>query len=230
MIYALFLIDARSDTMWEKLDDYIYYIKAFGNTVEFIFGIFLFFNGCLILLFENGGSIRAIMMCIHAYFNIWRQAKSGWETFIKRRTAVTKIESLTDATQEDLERYNDVCAICYQELANAKITRCNHFFHGVCLRKWLYVQDICPLCHENLQTNLNGTDNQNQNGAAGGAAAAAAEAADVEVLEVPDIRRPPGPNNYDEENPPPFRHQRLANNGQAQDQVRDVNAQNDDLQ
>lgn len=30
----------------------------------------------------------------------------------------------------------------------AKITRCRHYFHGVCLRKWLYVQDRCPLCHE----------------------------------------------------------------------------------
>ena len=29
----------------------------------------------------------------------------------------------------------------------AKVTRCNHYFHGACLRKWLYVQDSCPLCH-----------------------------------------------------------------------------------
>lgn len=33
-------------------------------------------------------------------------------------------------------------------MTTAKITRCNHYFHGVCLRKWLYVQDRCPLCHE----------------------------------------------------------------------------------
>ncbi|KAL5282272.1 RNF139.2 family protein [Megaselia abdita] len=33
-------------------------------------------------------------------------------------------------------------------MATAKITKCKHFFHGVCLRKWLYVQDRCPLCHE----------------------------------------------------------------------------------
>lgn len=33
-------------------------------------------------------------------------------------------------------------------MASAKITKCKHFFHGVCLRKWLYVQDRCPLCHE----------------------------------------------------------------------------------
>jgi E3 ubiquitin-protein ligase RNF139 len=136
--------------MWERLDDYVYYVKATGNTIEFIFGIFLFFNGAWILLFESGGTIRALMMCIHAYFNIWLQARTGWKTFMKRRLAVHKINSLPEATSEQLANFDDVCAICYQELSAARITRCNHYFHGGCLRKWLFVQDICPLCHETL--------------------------------------------------------------------------------
>lgn len=77
MIYVLFMIDAFRTTLWEPLDDYVYYIKATGSTIEFIFGIFLFCNGAYILLFESGGTIRALMMCIHAYFNIWLQAKQG---------------------------------------------------------------------------------------------------------------------------------------------------------
>lgn len=52
--YALFLMDARRQSFWEKLDDYVYYIRAFGNSVEFCFGIFLFFNGAWILAFESG--------------------------------------------------------------------------------------------------------------------------------------------------------------------------------
>lgn len=54
--YVLFLLDARRQNFWEKLDDYVYYIRAFGNTVEFCFGILLFFNGAWILLFESGES------------------------------------------------------------------------------------------------------------------------------------------------------------------------------
>lgn len=77
LIYTLFMIDAFRTTLWEPLDDYVYYIKATGSTIEFIFGIFLFFNGAWILIFESGGTIRALMMCIHAYFNIWLQAKQG---------------------------------------------------------------------------------------------------------------------------------------------------------
>uniref|UniRef100_A0A1B6C141 RING-type domain-containing protein n=1 Tax=Clastoptera arizonana TaxID=38151 RepID=A0A1B6C141_9HEMI len=150
LIYSLFLIDAYCSSFWEKLDDYVYYIRAFGNTVEFCFGIFLFFNGAWILFFESGGAIRAGMMCIHAYFNIWSEARAGWTVFMKRRTAVNKIASLPEASNEQLDQLDDVCAICYQEMKTAKITRCNHFFHGVCLRKWLYVQDRCPLCHDIL--------------------------------------------------------------------------------
>uniref|UniRef100_A0A1Q3F649 Putative e3 ubiquitin-protein ligase n=2 Tax=Culex tarsalis TaxID=7177 RepID=A0A1Q3F649_CULTA len=173
--YTLFLLDARRQTFWEKLDDYVYYIRAFGNSVEFCFGIFLFFNGAWILIFESatipiGGAIRALMMCIHAYFNIWCEARAGWGVFMKRRTAVHKISSLPEATPQQLRSFDDVCAICYQEMTSAKITRCKHYFHGVCLRKWLYVQDRCPLCHEIIMNQ----DAPAEKGAVEGSAAAAA--------------------------------------------------------
>ncbi|XP_064086707.1 protein TRC8 homolog isoform X1 [Macrobrachium nipponense] len=162
LIYGLFLVDAYCSTFWERLDDYVYYIRAFGNSVEFIFGILLFFNGAWIYIFESGGSIRAFMMCIHAYFNIWCEARNGWTVFMKRRTAVNKINSLPEATQEQLVKHDDVCAICFQGLHSAKITKCNHYFHSVCLRKWLYIQDSCPLCHETLyNTDTSRTDNAN---------------------------------------------------------------------
>ncbi|XP_041368780.1 E3 ubiquitin-protein ligase RNF139-like [Gigantopelta aegis] len=149
LVYTLFIVDAYRDKFWEKLDDYVYYVQSTGNTVEFLFGIFLFCNGVWIMLFESGGAIRAIMMCIHVYFNIWMQAREGWKVFMKRRTAVNKINSLPTATQEELDELKDVCAICYQELkGGARVTRCSHYFHGICLRKWLYVQDRCPLCHK----------------------------------------------------------------------------------
>lgn len=54
------------------------------------------------------------MMCIHAYFNIWCEARAGWGVFMKRRTAVHKISSLPEATPQQLRTFDDVCAICYQ--------------------------------------------------------------------------------------------------------------------
>ena len=66
--------------------------------------------------------------------------RNGWSAFNKRRTAVAKINSLRDATEEEIAKHNDVCAICYQDMTTAKITRCKHMFHAICLRKWLYMQ------------------------------------------------------------------------------------------
>ena len=141
LIYSLFMWDSHcEDGLWESLDDWVYYIRGFGNLVEFFFAVFLFFNGGWILIFESGGTIRACMMLIHAYFNIWCEAKNGWSAFIKRRTAVSKINSLRDATEQEIHAHNDVCAICYQEMSVAKVTKCKHMFHSICLRKWLYMQ------------------------------------------------------------------------------------------
>lgn len=54
------------------------------------------------------------MMGIHAYFNIWCEARAGWAIFIKRRTAVHKISSLPEASPDQMESFDDVCSICYQ--------------------------------------------------------------------------------------------------------------------
>ena len=88
---------------------------------------------------------------------------------MRRRQAVDKINSLPEARPDQLQEFDDVCAICYQEMGTARITRCNHYFHGVCLRKWLYVQDICPLCHDVLyiESEVNQpADNNNEPAAA----------------------------------------------------------------
>ena len=100
--------------------------------------------------FESGGLIRAIMMLIHAYCNIWCEARNGWKNLVKRRSAVAKINRLHDATSDEVARYADVCSICYQDMDAAKRTGCGHMFHAMCLRKWLYIQDTCPLCHAGL--------------------------------------------------------------------------------
>lgn len=76
--YTLFLLDARRQTFWEKLDDYVYYIRAFGNSVEFCFGIFLFFNGAWILVFESGKEI-----CFYFHFFFINPARCSKHTLTK---------------------------------------------------------------------------------------------------------------------------------------------------
>ncbi|XP_069587970.1 E3 ubiquitin-protein ligase RNF139 [Ranitomeya imitator] len=150
-VYTLFMIDGHYSVVWEKLDDYVYYVRSTGSIIEFIFGVVMFGNGAYTMMFESGSKIRACMMCLHAYFNIYLQAKNGWKTFINRRTAVKKINSLPEVQVSESSEIDDVCAICYQEFrTSARVTPCHHYFHALCLRKWLYIQDTCPMCHQKV--------------------------------------------------------------------------------
>lgn len=79
------------------------------------------------------------MICIQTYWKVYF-ARNEWRKFIKRRAALRKVESLPNATSVELSEFDDVCAICYQKMRTAKITNCNHYFHGECLRKWIYLQ------------------------------------------------------------------------------------------
>lgn len=45
---------------------------------------------------------------------------------------------------------------------SAVITPCSHFFHAGCLKKWLYVQETCPLCHSQLKSQSPTTTVPNQ--------------------------------------------------------------------
>uniref|UniRef100_A0A668VTS6 E3 ubiquitin-protein ligase RNF139 n=1 Tax=Oreochromis aureus TaxID=47969 RepID=A0A668VTS6_OREAU len=194
-VYGLFMADGFSNVLWEKLDDYVYYVRSTGNIIEFLFGVIMFGNGAYTMMFESGSKIRACMMCLHAYFNIYLQAKNGWKTFINRRTAVKKINSLPEVRGDQLRNIEDVCAICYQEFAtSARLTPCHHYFHALCLRKWLYIQDTCPMCHQRVYveeesrdraafSNNNGGYAAPQDAAANGAAVGAQAAGGAAALD-----------------------------------------------
>uniref|UniRef100_A0A1A8ES01 E3 ubiquitin-protein ligase RNF139 n=1 Tax=Nothobranchius korthausae TaxID=1143690 RepID=A0A1A8ES01_9TELE len=180
-VYGLFMADGFSNVLWEKLDDYVYYVRSTGNIIEFLFGVIMFGNGAYTMMFESGSKIRACMMCLHAYFNIYLQAKNGWKTFINRRTAVKKINSLPELRGDQLRDIEDVCAICYQEFStSARLTPCHHYFHALCLRKWLYIQDTCPMCHQRVYVEDEGQDRDafsNNNGGYAAPPAAAGQPA-----------------------------------------------------
>lgn len=48
---------------------------------------------------------------------------------------------------------------------SAVITPCSHFFHAGCLKKWLYVQETCPLCHSQLKSQTASAPNQDASAA-----------------------------------------------------------------
>ncbi|MBA0639203.1 hypothetical protein Goklo_022251 [Gossypium klotzschianum] len=75
--------------------------------------------------------------------------------FIKLRMALRALHAaLPDATSEEIQAYDDECAICRESMAKAKKLHCNHLFHLSCLRSWLD-QGLneaysCPTCRKPL--------------------------------------------------------------------------------
>ncbi|XP_068195748.1 RING finger protein 145 [Antennarius striatus] len=151
LIYSLFMVELfRSDPI-ESLDEVIYWVNAVSRVLEFLVALCVVAYGTWESLFGEWSWMGASVIIIHSYFNVWLRAQSGWRSFLLRQEAAKKINSLPRATAQQLQQHNDVCAICFQEMSSAVITYCGHFFHGNCLRKWLYVQETCPMCHQTVR-------------------------------------------------------------------------------
>eukprot|EP00897_Mesotaenium_endlicherianum_P008248 jgi/Mesen1/7451/ME000389S06791 len=89
-----------------------------------------------------------------------------------------------DATADELEAFNDDCAICKEPMGAAKKLPCSHLFHLSCLRSWLEqgapATYCCPTCRSTLVgPSLLSSPNSSGEGGPDPAAVAAARAADV---------------------------------------------------
>lgn len=159
IVYSLFIYDSLRENPWENLDDVIYYTRATVRILEFLVAVFVVCIGLKESIFGYWSWINFAILIIHCYFNVYKRLQTGWKTFLLRREAVTRVESLPQATTEQLKSLSDVCAICFFVMNQAKITNCNHFFHATCLRKWLYVKDSCPMCHSKIEEKGENTNN-----------------------------------------------------------------------
>ncbi|XP_075711648.1 RING finger protein 145-like [Rhinoderma darwinii] len=151
-IYALFMVEFFQASGVERMDEIIYGVNAVSRVLEFLVALCVVAYGTWESMFGEWSWIGVSVIIVHSYVNVWLRAQSGWNSFLLRREAAIKIRSLPKASKEQLTSHNDVCSICFQEMSVAVFTSCNHFFHADCLRKWLYVQDTCPLCHNPVKS------------------------------------------------------------------------------
>ncbi|XP_053700723.1 RING finger protein 145 isoform X2 [Synchiropus splendidus] len=151
LIYFLFMVELLCSEPIESLDEVVYWVNAVSRVLEFVVALCVVAYGTWESLFGEWSWMGASVIIIHSYFNVWLRAQSGWRSFLLRQEAAKKINSLPKATTQQLLEHNDVCAICFQDMSSSVITYCGHFFHGNCLRKWLYVQETCPMCHQTVR-------------------------------------------------------------------------------
>uniref|UniRef100_A0A4W6F2J8 RING finger protein 145 n=1 Tax=Lates calcarifer TaxID=8187 RepID=A0A4W6F2J8_LATCA len=152
LIYVLFMVEEFRKAPVENMDEVIYCVNGTYRLLEFLVAVCVVCYGVSETVFGEWSVMGSTIILVHSYYNVWLRAQLGWQSFLLRRDAVNKIKSLPTASNTQLEQYNDICAICYQDMNTAVITPCSHFFHAGCLKKWLYVQETCPLCHSQLKS------------------------------------------------------------------------------
>ncbi|XP_067884805.1 RING finger protein 145-like isoform X2 [Heterodontus francisci] len=150
-IYGLFVTEDLRREPIENLEDIIYYVNSSCRILEFLVAVCVVAYGAVESVFGEWSWMGASVIIVHSYFNVWLRARAGWNSFFLRREAAQKISSLPRATQQQLQDYADVCAICYQAMRTAVVTVCGHYYHSSCLRRWLYVQKTCPMCHQPIK-------------------------------------------------------------------------------
>lgn len=151
LIYSLFMVEVWRGSALPGLDEIVYYVNGVCRVLEFVVAVCVVAYGAWESLWGEWSWMGASVIIIHSYCNVWLRAQAGWKSFLLRQEAARKINVLPRASTEQLRDHNDVCAICFQDMTSAVITYCGHFFHGNCLRKWLYVQETCPMCHASIK-------------------------------------------------------------------------------
>ncbi|XP_030306365.1 RING finger protein 145 isoform X2 [Calypte anna] len=167
-IYTLFMVELVQEAPLERMDEIIYWVKAVSRVLEFLVALSVVGYGSWESLFGEWSWLGASVIIIHSYFNVWLRAQAGWRSFLLRRHAAQSLSALPRATASHLRDHDDICAICFQDMEVALVTPCAHIFHASCLRKWLYVQDTCPMCHRRVTPVAARTDPAGARGDSGG--------------------------------------------------------------
>lgn len=162
-VHCLFVYDGLVNDGTTDLDDVVYYARGIIKVLEFIVALCVVAAGVYENTFGKWNFANMVILLIHTYFNVYQRMQAGWRSFLLRHEASMKTLSWANATTQEIFEYSDVCPICYQslsELGGVCITPCSHLFHRNCLRKWLYSQAKCPMCHKKIMRSSDEKDTE----------------------------------------------------------------------
>lgn len=151
LIYCVLTFDYIFMRGWDNLEDVMFYIRGACRAVEFCITLGM----CVYIMWTFYSEMTSIfgfvMLALYTYCCIVQRGGKGWKIWTMRRNAVRKVCSLPLATDQQIAKREDNCAICLLTMEarvhEARMMHCGHIFHENCLKKWFYIQDKCPLCY-----------------------------------------------------------------------------------
>ncbi|CAB3408955.1 unnamed protein product [Caenorhabditis bovis] len=179
--YVIAMIDSKSEEPWEGSDNFTFYVNCGTRVTELLIAKIVLIYGCIKIVHDGLTFSTIAILLFHVIVNIYKRIEHLVLVIRSRSEACKNIDRLSKANAKQLKEREDVCAICFIEMREeARITPCNHYFHGPCLRKWLAVKLVCPLCYSEMKVDdEKAKDSVTTTTAAAAAAAENAPQADV---------------------------------------------------
>ncbi|CAI4223754.1 unnamed protein product [Auanema sp. JU1783] len=149
--YFIGVVDSRSAEPWEQSDDLLFGVKAVTKCIELLVAMIVVGYGSFLVVQGDWTIVTLGIIIFHIVINICNKMDDLHTMVVSRRQATKNISQLAKANGTELKDRGDVCAICIMEMVEeARVTPCKHYFHGACLRKWLTVKQVCPLCYTEI--------------------------------------------------------------------------------
>ncbi|PAV60620.1 hypothetical protein WR25_04564 [Diploscapter pachys] len=154
--YTVSTIESRRVEPWNNADSVMYGIGLSTNGVELLIALIVLVFGLHETFVGRWNWVSLAVLFGHAIVNVYKRLHRLIATVYSRKVALQSISHLPKATASHISAKNDVCAICFSEMSDeAVITPCKHIFHTACLRKWLAVKQVCPLCYSQVRSPMN---------------------------------------------------------------------------
>ncbi|KAH9389022.1 hypothetical protein TYRP_008374 [Tyrophagus putrescentiae] len=149
ILYMIHLWDISRESIWEKRASITYYIELTFDllilSIEFCHHFHMLFWGNIIL----SVSTLVIVFQLRALFNDINRRIKKHKNYLQVLNLME--ENFSVASDDELARNNDDCAICWDQMKAARKLPCGHLFHTTCLRSWLEQDTSCPTCRHSLR-------------------------------------------------------------------------------
>ncbi|KAJ8970323.1 hypothetical protein NQ317_003334 [Molorchus minor] len=94
-------------------------------------------------MYENYSNFALLSLYFLVYLRLKDTYYNYWEAIVAERETYS---SFRTATEQEIQEWADICAVCLNNMSRARITPCNHLFHPYCLKQCLKTSFNCPLC------------------------------------------------------------------------------------
>lgn len=146
---AVISFDMRTNSIWENRTAVIYY-----SDLILAMSMFIIDSAHQMHLIVIGQvSLPVKLFCLIRLNTLSSEIRRRYRKHKNRLGVIQLVESsFPMATEEEIEKNSDDCAICWDTMESARRLPCGHLFHNSCLRSWLEQDTSCPTCRTSVKS------------------------------------------------------------------------------